>query len=151
MRPRSIAGAWATIGLIFLGGCAAGNDPVTSTVLLDKAGSTVVDQSFDYPDSGLPEVSSSIVVLEPGAETGWHLHEAPMYGYILEGTLEVTYDQDGVLETRVYREGEAIMEALDTAHNGQNTSNARVSILVVNMGAPDIENTVLLEGYTPGG
>lgn len=151
MSHRNIAAVVALSGLVFLGGCTTDSPSVSSTVLLDKTGTTILGQSFNYPDSGQPEVSSSIVVLEPGAQTGWHLHDAPMYGYILEGTLEVTYDRGGVLETRVYQEGEALMEGLDIPHNGQNTSNAAVSILVVNMGSPDRENTVMLEGYTPAG
>jgi quercetin dioxygenase-like cupin family protein len=101
-------------------------------------------EEFQYPVTSNPEITSSIVRLEPGAETGWHLHEAPMYAYILEGTLEVTYEVAGSMMTKVYNEGEAIMEGLDTRHNGKNTSDRPVSVLVVNMGSPGLENTVKL-------
>jgi quercetin dioxygenase-like cupin family protein len=111
---------------------------------MDKAGQTILLEDFSYPDTNEPQVTSSIVTLEPGAETGLHFHEAPMYAYILEGTLEVTYQREGGEETKIYREGEAIMEGLDTPHNGRNATNSAVRVLVVNMGSPDLENTVML-------
>jgi len=43
------------------------------------------------------------------------------------------------------------MEGLDTPHNGQNTSTGSVSILVVNMGSPELANTVPLRDYEPVG
>ena len=37
------------------------------------------------------------------------------------------------------------MEGLDTPHNGRNTTKSPVKVLVVNLGSPDLENTVKLE------
>jgi quercetin dioxygenase-like cupin family protein len=129
--------------VLALSACSAQTQPpVSSTVLLDKVGTTILGEEFQYPVTSNPEISSSIVRLEPGAETGWHLHEAPMYAYILEGTLEVTYEVDGSMVTKVYNEGEAIMEGLDTRHNGKNVADGPVSVLVVNMGSSELENTV---------
>jgi quercetin dioxygenase-like cupin family protein len=67
-----------------------------------------------------------------------------MYAYILEGTLEVTYTVDGVEKTNVYKKGEAIMEGLNTPHNGVNNSDSPVKVLVVNIGSPDAKNSVKL-------
>lgn len=118
-------------------------EPVSSTILLDKVDRTILGKDFSYPTDS-PEVSSSILVLQPGAETGWHFHEAPMYAYVLDGTLEVTYSDAGVEKTNTYTAGDAIMEGLDVPHNGRNVGSAPVSILVVNIGSVDLENTVLL-------
>ena len=138
-----VAGSLLLVGI--LGGCAEGSEePVSSTVLLDKAYTTVLGQDFSYPVDS-PEISSSIVVLQPGASTGWHFHEAPMYAYVLEGTLEVTYDDGAGEKTNTYKAGEAIMEGLDVAHNGVNATSSSVSILVVNMGSKNLDNTVLLD------
>jgi quercetin dioxygenase-like cupin family protein len=132
--------------MLTLGGCSGeGLPPVSSTVLLDKADTTVLGDGFSYPGAENPEITSSIVRLEAGAETGWHLHEAPMYAYILAGTLEVTYDVDGSMVTKTYRQGDAIMEGLDTPHIGKNLTNRPVSILVVNMGSSDVANSVPLD------
>lgn len=132
--------------MLTLGACSTGDlPPVSSTVLLDKAATTVLGDGFSYPGADNPEVTSSIVRLEPGAETGWHLHEAPMYAYILEGTLQVTYDVNGTMVTKTYAEGDAILEGLDTPHIGKNLTNRQVAILVVNMGSPDLANSVSLD------
>lgn len=117
---------------------------ISSEVLLDKANMTILEEAFSYPITSNPEVSSSIITLPPGAQTGWHLHEAPMYAYILEGTLEVTYTVDGVEKTNVYKKGEAIMEGLNTPHNGVNNTDSPVKVLVVNIGSPDAKNSVKL-------
>jgi|694.fasta_scaffold83112_2 quercetin dioxygenase-like cupin family protein len=117
---------------------------ISSEVLLDKADVTILEEAFNYPVTSNPEVSSSILTLPPGAQTGWHLHEAPLYAYILEGTLEVTYKLDGVEKTNVYKKGEAIMEGLDTPHNGANNTDKPVKVLVVNFGSPDLDNSVKL-------
>lgn len=132
--------------MLVLGACSTeALPPVSSTVLLDKAGTTVLGDGFSYPGAENPEITSSIVRLEPGAETGWHLHEAPMYAYILEGTLQVTYDVKGTMVTKTYAQGDAILESLDTPHIGKNLTNQQVSILVVNMGSPDLANSVPLD------
>lgn len=137
------------LAAVVLTGCAGpGAPPVSAISLLDRTDETVLDRNFSYPETDSPEVSSSIVTIQPGAETGWHLHEAPMYAYVLRGALHVTYEADGILVTKVYEEGESIMEALGTAHNGYNPGNVAVSVLVVNMGSPELANTVPLEDVT---
>lgn len=113
----------------------------SSSVLLDKATTTILDQPLKYPSSSQAQVSSSVITLPPGVETGLHRHDAPMYAYILEGELTVTYD-GGIVKT--YRPGQAIMEAEGTAHNGKNSGTTPVRVLVVNMGAAGVANTVTL-------
>lgn len=148
--PKKLALVLGALTSIALSSCAVVSaEPVKVVGLLDKESQTVLEEPFSYPPATSPEVSSSIVELEPGAETGWHLHEAPMYAYILDGTLHVTYEVDGGEITKTYREGEAIMEGLDTPHNGQNRSNSPVSVLVVNFGSPELANTVPLLDYQP--
>lgn len=112
---------------------------VSSTPLLTKAETTVLNQLIDYPSASQAQISSSIITLPPGVETGLHKHDAPMYAYILTGELTVTYD-GGVVKT--YREGEAVMEAQGTAHNGRNAGTVPVRVLVVNIGASGVANTV---------
>ena len=56
-------------------------------------------------------------------------------------TVTVTYD-GGV--TRTYRKGQAIMEAIGTRHNGMNKGEDPVRILVVNIGAAGVANSVKL-------
>jgi quercetin dioxygenase-like cupin family protein len=112
-----------------------------SSLLLDKQAQTVLDQLLTYPSSGQAQVSSAVLTFAPGATTGLHRHEAPLYVYVLEGTITVTYDGGVVKE---YSTGQAILEAVGTAHNGTNLTDAPVKLLVVNMGAEGVTNTVSL-------
>jgi quercetin dioxygenase-like cupin family protein len=109
----------------------------SSTVLLDQADRTVLGQPLAYP-SGTAEVSSSIVTLPPHAQTGRHRHLAPMYAYVLEGAVTVSYD-DGT--EKVLSAGSALIEAQDVWHNGRNDGDTDVRILVVNLGADGLVNT----------
>jgi len=119
---------------------ATGGKPQSSTVL-DKQAQTVLDQLLQYPTGSQAQVSSAVLTFAPGASTGLHKHEAPLYVYVLEGTITVTYD-GGVVKN--YSEGSAILEAVGTAHNGENRTDKPVRLLVVNMGAEGVANTVTL-------
>lgn len=117
----------------------------TVASLLDT-GETVLGQPIVYPRSEPAKVVSVIVTMLPGEETGWHRHDVPMFGLILEGEVTVDYGAKG---TRVYRQGEAVMEAIDVAHNGRNTGAVPARILAVFMGAKGIPNTVPLPAPAP--
>jgi quercetin dioxygenase-like cupin family protein len=114
--------------------------PQVSTVL-DKQAQTVLDQLLQYPTGSQAQVSSAILTIAPGVSTGLHKHDAPMYAYILEGTLTVTYEGGIVKE---FSAGSAILEAVGTPHNGENKTDKPVKILVVNMGAEGVANSVTL-------
>lgn len=99
---------------------------------------TTLGQPFLYL-VGSPEVSSSILTMVPGQETGRHRHDAPLYVYVLSGEVTVTYD-GGIVKT--YREGTALLEAVGVYHNGINSGKVPVRLLIVNMGAVGVANTV---------
>jgi len=119
----------------------ASSAAVPAIPLLTKQTTTVLGQPLAYPTQQPAEVSSSIITLLPGQQTGMHRHDAPMYAYILSGAVTVTYD-GGI--TKTYRKGQAIMEAVGTVHNGVNKGDDPVRILVVNMGAQGVANSVKL-------
>lgn len=119
---------------------ASSGKPQVSTIL-DKQAQTVLDQLLQYPTGSQAQVSSAVLTLAPGVSTGLHKHDAPMYAYILEGTLTVTYEGGIVKE---FSAGSAILEAVGTPHNGENKTDKPVKILVVNMGAEGVANSVTL-------
>jgi quercetin dioxygenase-like cupin family protein len=141
------------LAVALLAGCGGGSDAPSAAasasgsvagsagqeVLLDMQELTVLDQPIAYPKKTPAQVSSSIIQLEPGQETGWNKHRVPMYAYVLEGTLSVEYDA-GV--TKEYPAGTALMEAQNVWHNGTNKGDVPVRLLVVFMGAKGAKNTV---------
>ncbi len=120
-----------------------GREPV---VPLLSTGQTILGQPIAYPTQGPAKVTAAIVSMQPGEETGWHRHDVPMLAYILAGEITVDYGSRG---THVYRAGEAVMEAVDVAHNGRNTGTGEARILAVFMGAAGVPDTVMLPQPAP--
>ena len=111
-----------------------------------STGQTILSQPIAYPTHSPAKIVSAIVTMLPGEETDWHQHDVPMFGYILEGEVTVTYAGKG---THVYRQGDALMEAIDIPHNGRNTGKIPARILAVFMGADGVPDTEMLPGYKP--
>ena len=84
-----------------------------------------------YPE-GQAEMTALLVEIAPGESTGWHQHPVPSFGFLLEGTLEIT-----LMDGRVKRmePGEALSEVTDTMHIGRAVSKTPVKIVVFYAGA----------------
>lgn len=102
----------------------------------------IIEQPIVYPP-GTSEVTAAVVTIEPGAETGWHTHEVPLFVRVLAGEVTVDYGSKG---TKTYKAGEAIMEAMNWPHNGINKTTAPVRILAVYMGSDEKTNTATAPG-----
>jgi quercetin dioxygenase-like cupin family protein len=141
MRPNLsrhvalIAGCSCLIGL--LAGFAIGKTTYPPLDVLLSSSQTVIGQPIAYPQ-GVPKVTAAIITLEPGQETGMHLHRAPLFAYMLSGELTVDYGPEG---KRVFQEGSAFLEAFNSDHNGRNTGSDVTRILAVFMGAEGVANT----------
>lgn len=109
--------------------------------LLDKARKTILDQDLEYPHDTHAEVSSGIVTIPPGVETGWHRHDTPLVVHVMEGVVTVEYDGGVVNE---YGPGDTFVEAIGTRHNGRNLGDVEVVIYTVSIGAEGLQNTVSL-------
>jgi quercetin dioxygenase-like cupin family protein len=103
-----------------------------ASVPLLSTGTTVMGETLHYPTNGPAHVTAAIVTLPPGGRTVLHKHGVPLFAYVLEGEITVDYGERG---KRTYRHGEALMEAMDTAHFGADAGPQPVRILTVYMGA----------------
>ena len=102
------------------------------------ASTDVLGQPIVYP-TGTPRITSAIITIQPGAEGQLHRHQVPMYAYVLQGTVTVDYGTHG---TKVFRQGEAVMEAQHVPHKGMNKGTEPVALLVVYMGADGTPNVI---------
>ena len=93
---------------------------------------TVIGEEISYPSAGPAAVTAAIVTLAPGEKTIVHKHGVPLFIYILEGEVTVTYTGHG---KRTYHAGDSFLEAMDAEHVGHNTGDTPVRILAVYMGA----------------
>jgi quercetin dioxygenase-like cupin family protein len=94
---------------------------------------------LSYLQTSKPEVTALVVHFPPGGSTGWHKHPVPVYAYVLEGELTVEL-KDG--RTFMFRKGDAILEVMNTLHNGYNYGSAPVSLVVFYTGAAGVPNVV---------
>ena len=100
---------------------------------------TILGEPIRYPTSGPAHVTAAIVALPPGGRTIPHKHGVPLFAYILEGELTVDYGDRG---KRLYRVGDALMEAMDVTHVGINTGAGPMRLIAVYMGATGAEDVV---------
>ena len=102
-------------------------------------------QKLAYLCTDHPEVTALVVEIPPGGETGWHLHEVPVYAYMLEGTITVELEEG---KSHVFNKGDAIFEVRFTSHNGRNTGGKPAKMIVLytgEEGKPNVTRTPVPE------
>ena len=125
---------WVPVGIILVVSVSFGiyfvtlPDEILSQTILDTD-KTVIGQPIQYP-MGIPQITSKIVTIPVGSETGPHIHEVPMFAYVMKGEVTVDYGEKG---TKTFLEGDSIVEAINYTHNGKNTGKEPTKILVVLM------------------
>jgi quercetin dioxygenase-like cupin family protein len=145
-RPSLAAGVLLGLSLSLSAGIAdTGKPPVRPGNVypemrtLLSTGSTIAGEPIRYPSEAPAVITAVEIMLRPGQQTGWHTHPVPLFGYILEGELTVDYGGKGV---RIYRKGDALVEAMNEPHNGRNTGQDPVKILAVFIGMEGMAGTV---------
>jgi len=111
---------------------------VTSRVLA-KTSLTGNGQRITYPVTGRAEVTAMTVELAPNAETGWHKHPVPVYAYVISGMLSVEIEGGKLLSCNA---GDAIIEVVDTLHNGKNMGSEPVKLTVFYLGVEGTPNVI---------
>ena len=141
-EPSRVFAPAAFLLLLFLLGLGFSSVPARDTTptarVLLSSGETVIGQEIAFPE-GAAMITSVIITLPPGAETGWHRHDAPLFAYVLDGEITVDYGSDG---RRTYTAGDAFLEAYSTDHKGMNAGSVPAKVLAVFAGAEGVQNTV---------
>ena len=102
-------------------------------------------QPLNYLHTDHPEVTAALVRIFPGNATGWHQHPVPVYAYMLEGALTVAM-KDG--KKYIFKKGDAILEVMNTLHNGYNSGSEPATLVVFYTGSEGVPN-VIKENYVP--
>src|SRR5262245_24361660 len=124
-RCAAIA-ALVAFGLMGHAAPTAAEDHGYPAATLLSTGMRVAGQPLQSPAGAPAHVTASIIDTPPGQRTIAHRHGVPLFAYMLQGELTVDYGAKG---KRVYRAGEAFMEAMDVEHYGANTGTEPVRIL----------------------
>lgn len=130
---------WWLLSLIVFTGKLAADDQAYSGKNLLQSGVDVLGQPLVYPE-GTPRITSDIITLAPGEAGKPHIHQIPMFAYVLSGSISVDYGEHGV---RTFNAGEALLEAQNVVHFGFNPGSEPVSLLVVYIGSEDLPNASL--------
>lgn len=105
-------------GLSFDQNLMAGKKPFTRTVLLQQ----------DLNDMNGKEVIISYVEIAPNAKIPKHYHPAHVFGYVLEGSGTIEYE-DGTTEN--LKVGQAFYEIPNRNITGRNTSTTKPNKVIV--------------------
>lgn len=100
---------------------------------------TITGQALEYPSTESPEVSSVLVEIEPGGQSGRHKHPVAPQIYVIEGEVTIEFD-DG--KQKIFPAGKAFLEAMNTWHNAKNLGDKPVKMLVVFFGEKDRKNMI---------
>ena len=138
IRPALMAAG--SVALFVIGGATALTlePPPPFTPLLSTS-KTIMDEPIVYPTGTPAKLTTAIISMPPGGETGWHTHGVPLTGLILEGELTIDYGEKG---KRTYKAGQSLAEAINVPHNGQNTGSGILKLFVVYIGAEGLPTSI---------
>ena len=119
----------------------ANEQPVKSTQIRQTE-TTWNGNDIQYPVSQSEQITALHIEFAPGAETSWHRHPVASLAYIISGELEVILKDSG--ETKIFREGDAFAEVIDTWHYGKNVGDQPVKLVVFYIGAKGMQLTEIL-------
>ncbi len=110
-----------------------------------KGTEDVLGNAISYP-AGQAEITGLDVVQKPGECNGWHSHPVPTFGLVKSGELTVTYATG---EVKLFKTGDMLIEAQHVAHEGCNTGDTDLKVLVFYAGSKDVPNTHKREDERP--
>ena len=135
----------SSFALLLVATLASADEPYRAVEEVLATSATVVGEPLQYPKGARAVLHAVVITLRPGESTVRHRHDVPLFAYILEGELTVDYAGHG---KRIYRTGDALLEAMRVSHAGQNTGSSPVRILAVFLGAQGERETVSDAGAT---
>ncbi|WP_051553553.1 cupin domain-containing protein [Desulfobulbus elongatus] len=138
-RWRVLAVGGLALGLLAGSAWSDGYQAGVTAKVLCKTTVTGNGQPIAYPQTDKAEVTAMTVELAPGASTGWHAHPVPVYAYVVSGTLSVELE-DGT--SRTFGPDEAVIEVVNTLHNGSNRGAEPVKLAVFYLGVAGMPNVV---------
>jgi quercetin dioxygenase-like cupin family protein len=81
-----------------------------------------------YLRTRTPELTIRTIQFAPGVHNAWHIHEAPVYIYVMSGAFEV-FLADGRYDR--WEAGEAFNEVMNTAHYGGNPGTVPTKLVIM--------------------
>jgi quercetin dioxygenase-like cupin family protein len=108
--------------------------PGACTEMLLESSVTWDGAPIKYLRTRTPELTIRSIQFAPGVYNDWHIHEAPVYIYVMQGSFEVVH-VDGRRET--WNEGEAFNEVMNTPHYGGNPGSVHTKLVIMSPSIAD--------------
>lgn len=121
----------AVMSVVLAASPASAQSKFKATTLL-QSDTTMEGERLSYLRTDSPEATAVLMEIAAGGETGFHMHTAPTFVYVLQGTVEVEEQSSGMRHT--HAAGEAFLHQLNVLHNGRNKGSTPLRILVVSFG-----------------
>jgi quercetin dioxygenase-like cupin family protein len=109
-----------------------------------KGSTTIGGKQIEYPKTDKAEMASVLIEIQPGKESGRHMHPVPTYVHVLEGTLTVEFE-DG--SRQAFPAGSGFLEVVNTWHNGKNLGDVPLRFLIVFAGEQGKPNLIRPEKH----
>jgi quercetin dioxygenase-like cupin family protein len=125
--------------------CLSGNSQYKKEILIEqilKTDTTTIGQKITYPNFSDNEVTMLKITIPPGASTGWHKHEVPVFAYVVEGSITVEYENHKPV---VFTKNSSIAEVKGTYHNGTNKGIENAVLIAIYLGEKGKINSIKKE------
>ncbi|HLW49485.1 MAG TPA: cupin domain-containing protein [Sphingobacteriaceae bacterium] len=119
------------------------SDNIQVEVLM-KTDTTSIGQKIKYPKVAEAEVTVFKITMQPGATTGWHKHDIPLFAYVLQGTL-IVEQENGV--RKEFTAGSAVAEMMDEYHLGLNEGKEPLILVAFYLGGDQKPLAIRREDY----
>jgi len=117
MPGTAMAAALAVMGLI---GTGSARGQVSPLQIIALAQGATTEKVHNLHVNGPSDVLQALLVFQPGAETGWHIHPGPVIVVVKSGALTETHS-DGC--TTLHPSGSVFFESAGEVHNAANQTN----------------------------
>jgi quercetin dioxygenase-like cupin family protein len=122
----------------FSGAYASDYEGGVKVSLIKQSTTAANGQKLAYAKTDNPEVTAMMVEIPAGGDTGWHTHPFPVYAYVLSGAITVALEDGQQFD---FKEGEVILEVIDTPHIGKTKGTVPLKLIVFYTGAQGSQNT----------
>jgi len=106
--------------------------------IIPQAQGTSPEKHVNLHVDGPSDTLQALLVFQPGAETGWHIHPGPVVVVVKSGALTETHSNGC---TTVHPTGSAFFESAGEVHNATNRTNGVAEVFATFMspsGAPPL-------------
>jgi quercetin dioxygenase-like cupin family protein len=125
-------GVAASAAALFLGlmGLGIARGQMSALQIIPQAQGSSTEKHVNLHVNGPSDTLQALLVFQPGAETGWHIHPGPVVVVVKSGALTETHSNGC---TTVHPTGSVFFESAGEVHNATNRTNGVAEVFATFM------------------